>query len=234
MAGPRETGGSIYRVTLGGAAGGTVTLVAGSPAGQPAVVDGTGAGASFGHLRGLAYDGQGMLYAADGCAVRRIDPATGVVVTTAAEACIQQLYGLAYDGVSTLYAADGASVIRAIATSTGVATTAAGQVGTYGAADGVGASAVFNGPTGVAFGTDGTLRIADTGNFTVRAMVTASSAVTTLAGAPAYADSADGVGTKARFNAPQGAAFDGAGKLYVVDWNDGTVRSVEVATGAVK
>jgi len=234
MAGPRETGGSIYRVMLGGAAGGTVTLVAGSPAGPPAVVDGTGAAASFGHLRGLAYDGQGMLYVADGCAVRRIDPATGVVVTTAAEACIQQLYGLTYDGAGTLYAADGASVIRALATSTGVATTAAGQVGTYGAADGVGASAVFNGPTGVAFGTDGTLRIADTGNFTVRAMVTASSAVTTLAGAPAYADSADGVGMKARFNAPQGAAFDGAGTLYVVDWNDGTVRSVEVATGTVK
>jgi sugar lactone lactonase YvrE len=235
MAGPsRETGGAIYRVTLGGGAGGAVTLVAGSPAAAPAIVDGTGAAASFGHLRGLAYDGQGMLYVADGCAVRRIDPASGVVVTTAAAACVDQLYGLAYDGAGALYAADGASVIRTVATATGVATTVAGQVGTYGATDGVGAAASFSGPTGLAFGSDGTLRIADTGNFAVRAMVTASSAVTTLAGAPAYAQTADGVGEQARFNGPQGAAFDGAGHLYVVDWSDGTVRAVEVATGVVK
>jgi sugar lactone lactonase YvrE len=198
------------------------------------MVDGSGAAASFGHLRGLAYDGQGMLYVSDGCAIRRIDPASGAVVTTAAEACVNQLYGLASDGAGTLYAADGASVIRTIATATGAATTVAGQEGTSGATDGVGPAAAFSGPTGVALGTDGTLRIADTGNFTVRAMVTASAAVTTLAGAPAYAETADGVGEQARFNAPQGAAFDGAGHLYVVDWSDATVRSVEVATGAVK
>jgi sugar lactone lactonase YvrE len=236
MAGPssQETGGAIYRVTLGGGAGGSVTLVAGSPAGAPGVVDGTGPAASFGHLRGLAYDGQGMLYAADGCAVRRIDPATGVVTTTAASACVEQLYGLASDGGGTLYAADGSSVILAVATATGATTAIAGRVGTYASVDGVGAAAAFSGPTGVAFGSDGTLHIADTGNFTVRAMVTASSAVSTLAGAPAYAEYADGVGEKARFDAPQGAAFDGAGNLYVADWNDGTVRSVEVATGLVK
>jgi len=233
-AGPsHETGGAIYRVTLGGGAGGAVTLVAGSPSGAPAMIDGTGPAASFGHLRGLAYDGHGMLYVADGCAVRRIDPVSGAVVTTAAGACVNQLYGLAYDAAGALYAADGASVIRSIDTATGAATTVAGQVGASGATDGVGPAAAFDGPTGVALGGDGTLRIADTGNFTVRAMVTASSAVSTLAGAPAYAETADGVGEQARFNGPQGAAFDGAGHLYVVDWSDGTVRAVEVATGAV-
>ena len=233
MAGPHETGGAIYRVTLGGGAGGTVTLVAGSPGSAPASVDGTGTGASFGHLRGLAYDGQGSLYVADGCALRQIDTASGTVVTTAAEACVDQLYGLAYDGAGGIYAADGASVIRSIATATGAASTVAGKVGHYGAVDGAGAAAAFNGPTGVALGSDGTLRIADTGNFAVRAMVTASSVVSTLAGAPAYAETADGVGPKARFSGPQGAAFDGAGHLYVVDWSDGTVRAVDVATGAV-
>jgi sugar lactone lactonase YvrE len=235
MAGPsHETGGAIYRVTLGSGAASTVTLVAGSPASAPGMVDGTGPAASFGHLRGLAYDGQGVLYVTDGCAVRKIDPASGAVVTIAPHACVNQLYGLAYDGVGALYAADGASVIRAIVTATGAATTVAGQEGAYGADDGVGVAATFDGPTGVALGSDGTLRIADTGNFTVRAMVTASAAVTTLAGAPAYAESADGVGDVARFNGPQGAAFDGDGHLYVVDWSDGTIRSVEVATGAVK
>jgi sugar lactone lactonase YvrE len=235
MAGPsHETGGAIYRVTLGGSGGNAVTLVAGAPAGAPAIVDGTGTAASFGHLRGLADDGHGMLYVADGCAVRQLDPATGAVVTTAAHACVDQLYGLASDGAGSLYAADGASVIRSVATATGATTTVAGQVGASGATDGVGPAATFDGPTGVALGSDGTLRIADTGNFTVRAMVTASSAVITLAGAPAYAASADGVGEGARFNGPQGAAFDGAGHLYVADWSDGTIRSVEIATGAVK
>jgi len=234
MAGPsHETGGAIYRVTVGGGAGGAVTLVAGSPGGAPGIVDGTGPAASFGHLRGLAYDGVGKLYVADGCAIRQIDPATGVVVTTTAEACVDQLYGLASDGAGSLYAADGASVIRVIATATGASSTVAGQVGAAGATDGVGPAATFDGPTGVALGNDGTLRIADTGNFTVRAMVTASAAVTTLAGAPAYASSEDGVGEGARFNGPQGAAFDGAGHLYVADWSDGTIRAVEVGSGAV-
>ena len=124
-------------------------------------------------------------------------------------------------------------MIRAIVAGTGAASTVAGQAGTSGAGDGVGAAATFGGPTGVAFGSDGTLRIADTLNFTVRSMVLASSAVTTLAGAPAYGESADGVGTRARFNGPQGAAYDGAGHLYVADWSDGTIRSVDVATGTV-
>lgn len=225
-----ETGGAIYRIALPGA----ISLVAGSPENGPLVLDGTGTGARFGHLRGIAFDGHGTLYAADGCAIRRVDVASGTVTTLSASACIQQLYGLAFDGVGTLYAADGASAIVAIATATGTTTTVAGQPGTQGAADGVGAAAAFSGPTGLAFGADGTLRIADTGNYTLRALTPSTRAVTTLAGAPSSASTADGTGTQARFSAPQGAANDGSGNLYVVDWNDETVRRVDVSTGAVK
>jgi sugar lactone lactonase YvrE len=226
-----ETGGAVYRVSL---SGGGVTLLAGAPVYGPARVDGTGAAARFRHLRGLAFDGQGGLYAADECAVRRIDVSSAAVTTLAAQACAARLYGLASDGAGTLYAADEASVILAVATATGTVRTIAGQSGTYGSADGVGAAATFSGPTGVALGPDGTLRIADTGNTTIRALATATAAVTTLAGAPPAPGTVDGAGSSARFDAPQGATFDGTGTLYVVDWADDTVRAVDVASGAVR
>jgi sugar lactone lactonase YvrE len=226
-----ETGGAIYRVALVAHA---VTLVAGSPGATPGLVDGTGTAASFGHPRGLVYDGQGGVYVNDGSAIRYVDVSSGAVVTLAAQAGIQDLYGLAYDGAGTLYAADGASVIRVVSTSTGSASTIAGQVDNAGASDGSGAAATFDAPTGVALGTDGMLRIADTGNYTLRAMVTASGSVTTVAGAPASDQTVDGTGANARFDSPQGVAWDGAEHLFVVDWSDNTVRAVDLSTGAVK
>ncbi|HEY6462714.1 MAG TPA: NHL repeat-containing protein, partial [Polyangiaceae bacterium] len=224
-----ETGGAIYRATVAGG----VTLLAGSPDTAPGFADGTGSAARFGHVRGVAFDGASTLYVADGCSIRKVDVGSGAVTTLAPTACLQLLYGLAYDGVGTLYAADGASVIRTVSTTTGAASTVAGKAGTYGAVDGVGPSAAFAAPTGVAFGADGVLRIADTGNFMLRGLTPSSSSVTSLAGAPSTMESADGVGTKARFEAPQGVASDGAGHVYVVDWSDDTVRRVDVATQAV-
>jgi hypothetical protein len=41
--------------------------------------------------------------------------------------------------------------------------------------------------------------------------------VTTIAGVSGESGSSDGLGTSARFNAPEGMEFDGAGNLYVVD-----------------
>ncbi|HEY1695426.1 MAG TPA: hypothetical protein VGG39_24825 [Polyangiaceae bacterium] len=224
-----ETGGAIYRVTVTG----SVTLLAGSPDAAPGFADGTGTAARFGHLRGVAFDGASALYVADGCSVRKVDVGSGAVTTLAPTACLQLLYGLAYDGVGTLYAADGASVIRAVSTSTGAVSTAAGEAGTYGAVDGVGTAATFAAPTGIAFGADGVLRIADTGNFMLRGLTLSSSSVTSLAGAPSAMETVDGTGTEARFAAPQGVASDGAGHVYVVDWSDDTVRRVDVATRAV-
>ncbi|MHB8420608.1 MAG: hypothetical protein ACYDCL_21255, partial [Myxococcales bacterium] len=57
--------------------------------------------------------------------------------------------------------------------------------------------------------------------------------VTTLAGSPGVAGSADGTGAAASFNSPDGLAFDGAGNLYVADSKNATIRQVLVATGAV-
>jgi sugar lactone lactonase YvrE len=56
--------------------------------------------------------------------------------------------------------------------------------------------------------------------------------VSTLAG-NGTAAFADGTGTAAQFNGPQGVAYDGSGNLYVVDAYNHRIRKVVVATGVV-
>jgi DNA-binding beta-propeller fold protein YncE len=73
--------------------------------------------------------------------------------------------------------------------------------------------------------------VADTNNNAIR-QVTPAGVVTTLAGPPAAPSSfgivglQDGVGTSARFNAPQGIAVDRLFNLYVADTNNHAIRMV--------
>jgi hypothetical protein len=77
------------------------------------------------------------------------------------------------------------------------------------------------------------LYIADSSNDTIRKMVVATGAVTTLAGTAGLYGSTDGVGPAARFNGPAGVVLDGAGYLYVVDTGNSTIRRVQLASGSV-
>jgi hypothetical protein len=90
--------------------------------------------------------------------------------------------------------------------------------------------------SGLAVDGAGNLFIADgdqlTGN-TVRKVVIATGAVTTLAGMAAVGGSEDGIGAAAHFGYPIGIASDGAGTLYVADIWSNTIRKVVVATRAV-
>ena len=43
----------------------------------------------------------------------------------------------------------------------------------------------------------------------------------------------DGVGTAARFSTPWGVASDGAGNLFVTDWDNRTIRKIVLSTGVV-
>jgi sugar lactone lactonase YvrE len=97
--------------------------------------------------------------------------------------------------------------------------------------DGPGAAARFHHPAGLAVDPASNLYIADTGNHTIR-KISPAGIVSTLAGSPGQSGSADGIGTAARFNSPQGVAADAAGNLYVADTGNCTIRMV-TPVGAV-
>ena len=182
---------------------------------------------------------------------------------------------IATDGTN-LYVADSLNnTIRKVTISSGFVLTVAGSLNAVGATDGTGAGASFDQPPGIT--TDGTnLYVADASNNSIRKIVKATGAVTTLVGATgnlkhpvgiavqgtnlyvanttghniqrvnlstgAVADfvgsatnvvgSADGTGTAAFFNAPEGLATDGT-FLYVADQGNNIIRKVEIATGVV-
>jgi serine/threonine-protein kinase len=105
--------------------------------------------------------------------------------------------------------------------------------GTAAFADGTGAAASFNQPTGIAFNSDATkIYIVEAGNHRVRVFTIATKAVTTLAGSGTAALT-DGVGAAAAFNTPYGIALSPSGMLYVADFGNNKARIVDPATGAV-
>jgi len=91
-------------------------------------------------------------------------------------------------------------------------------------------SAAFRYPNGLALDRDGTLYIVDTFNHQVKKL--ANGVVTVLVG-DGKEGHADGSGTAARFNRPQGAALDGKGNLFVADAQNDCIRKINLASGTV-
>ena len=218
---------------------GVVTTFAGSPS-SPGSADGAGSAARFSLPRAVAVDSAGTVYVADtgNHTIRTITP--GGVVTTLAglagssgnldgagsAARFNVPSGIAVDSTGTVYVADANNhTIRQIAPG-GIVTTVAGLAGSSGNTNGTGSAARFNFPRGVAVNAAGTVYVADSNNNTIR-QITPAGVVTTLAGmAGTFGGGADGTGSAARFNTPQGIAVDGAGTLYVADTNNQTIRKV--------
>lgn len=201
--------------------------------------DGVGAAARFFYATGIAATSTGTVYVADtGNHALRVMTASGAVGTLAGSAGLSgsadgtgsaALFaypaGIALDGSGNVFVADHDNdVIRKI-TPGGSVTTFAGAAGLPGSADGVGGAARFSDPTAVAVDGGGNVFVADAGNSTIR-KITAGGSVTTFAGLAGVGGSADGVGSAARFNAPQGVAADSVGNVYVADTNNNTVRKV--------
>ena len=72
----------------------------------------------------------------------------------------------------------------------------------------------------------------DYSNHTIRKIVIASGAVTTLAGSAGSSGSTNGTGTAARFKYPRGMTTDGT-NLYVADANNQMIRKIVISSGAV-
>jgi DNA-binding beta-propeller fold protein YncE len=118
------------------------------------------------------------------------------------------------------------NTIRKIVIATGDVTTLAGNaLQPAGHTDAIGAAARFSTPVGIT--TDGTnLYVAEQYNHTIRKIVIATGAVTTLAGTAGTPGSTDATGAAASFNGPHAITTDGT-NLYVADFNNNTIRKIQ-------
>lgn len=134
-----------------------------------------------------------------------------------------QPVGVAVDGQGNVFVTDDANQrIRKIAPG-GVVSTFAGSA-QQGLNDGTGSAAQFYNPTGIASDALGNLVVADSRSYLIR-QITPQAVVTTLAG-NIVLGFMDGTGSNAHFNNPEGVAMDGSGNIYVVDYNNHSIRKI--------
>ena len=208
--------------------------------------DGTGGAARFVGPYGVAVDSAGNLYVADtfNYTIRKV-AAGGVVTTLAGSAGVpgsddgtnrgalfNQPVGLALDGAGNLYVADSLNCtlrkLSPVGTNWVVTTLAGDPQWGNGIADGTNSTARFNYPSGVAVDAAGNLYVADTYNNTIRKVTPVGTnwVTTTLAGSSGASGSADGTNGAARFSNPYGLTVDRAGRLFVTDSMNSTIRKV--------
>jgi sugar lactone lactonase YvrE len=109
-------------------------------------------------------------------------------------------------------------------------TTFAGQPLVSGAANGVGTNALFSDPAAIVVDANGNCFVADSQNHAIR-KITSSGVVTTVAGQLGVAGTANGTGTNAQFNSPNGLALDASGILFVGDTGNNVIRKITAAGG---
>jgi len=210
-----------------------VITIAGSDA--YGLTDGIGTAAVFYHPADVAVDSHGNIFVADGNNTIRKITSKGVVSTfagsgkpgfrdgTGTAAQFFKPSGVTVDTSGNVYVADQFNnSIRKI-TSKGVVSTLAGS-GNAGYTNGVGSSAQFNQPTGVAVDSSGNIYVADMLNDCIR-KITPEGVVSTLAGSE-MVGFADGNGSLAQFFFPEGIAVDGFGNVYVADRNNQRIRKI--------
>jgi len=239
-----------HRVRKITAATGVITTVAGTGVAGFLGEGGPATAARLYYPVGIAVDGAGNLYIADGNnhRIRKVTAATGVITTVAGSgtagslgdggvATAAQLYtpsAVAVDAAGNLYIADANNhKIRKVTAATGIISTLAGT-GTAGyLGDGAPATmANLSSPQGVAVDGAGNVFIADVNNQRVRKVTAATGNITTIAGNGLQGLLGEYVlATEARLYYPAGVTVDAAGNVYIADWANDRVRKVAAGTG---
>ena len=198
-----------------------------------------------------AFDTEGYLYIAEAMnhCVRRVDTATGVIVTiagTGAEgysgdggpataATFNQPYSLQVDDNGDVYVVDRLNyVIRKIDAATGVISTVAGT-GEPGNPDnqergdaGPGTQAQLREPNDCFLDGRGGLLIADVQDQRIRRLDLASGVITTFAGNGEKQRSGDGLpATQASILGARAVCMDGAGNTYIAEREGNGIRKVD-------
>jgi sugar lactone lactonase YvrE len=134
--------------------------------------------------------------------------------------------GLAVDAAGDIFIADrDQQTIRRLGPG-GDLTTYAGQPVPGGAeVDGIGMSAAFAGPGGIALDAQGNLYVADARGETIR-KITRERVVSTVAGGPFVVGGADGPAATARFTIPTQVVVAPSGNLYVADAGNSLIRKI--------
>ena len=229
-----------HRIRLVTYPGGVVTTLAGQT--TPGFADGTGALAQFNQPQGVALLSDGKIVVADSGnnRIRIVDPTSGAVTTlagqttagsangTGAAASFREPAAVAvFPSTNLIVVADQSNhLIRLVTYPGGVVTTLAGQTLTPAFADGAGAGARFNYPSGVAVTSSGDIVVADNSNVRIRSITYPGGVVTTLAGSGTPA-STDGTGTAASFSYPNGVALNPlTGDVVVADTSNNRIRLI--------
>jgi hypothetical protein len=234
-----DSGNSTIRMVT---SNGVVTTPAGN-AGQSGSTDGTGSAALFNYPFGVAVDGAGNVYVADsGNSTIRMVTSNGVVTTPAGNAgqpgsadgmgnmaLFSFPRGVVVDSAGNVFVADtGNNTIRRM-TSGGIVTTIGGDPGVTGGADGMGSSANFAEPSGIAVDGSDRVYVADAGNNRIStgtllpAMSIESSSISVIVSWPAPS-----AGFVLQQNSDIGNASGWSNISYSIS-DDGTNKSITVS-----
>jgi sugar lactone lactonase YvrE len=229
-----DSSGNIYVADSGNfvirkvTSAGVVTTFAGQ-AGASGNLDGTGTGAKFGALGGIAIDSSGTLYVTDTTnnTVRKIT--SGGTTSTLVAGGLNLPLGIAVDSANNVYVADSANFVIRKVSPAGAVSTFAGQVGKSGSTAGAAASAQFDYPTGVAV--DGATNVYVVDSAANAILKVAGGTVSVLGGVPGAPGFTDGPAAGSLFTHPYAIASDSAGDLFITDASS-LVREISAA-GAV-